>query len=266
MVQRTQLMPYSDDSGNLIICDEESHAQTFRATFRGSNNRLIVRGRPHIDRLLVDFDCDNGLFEVEAGGSALRISARVGQDSTIRLGRNVTTTQTVGMSATEGTTIAVGVDVMFATNNQIRADDGHPIFDIRTGKRINVSRDITIGDHVWIGWGAWVLGGVTIGSGAVVGACSVVTRSLPNNVVAAGSPARVVRRDVAWERPHLSRVKPYYKPDASVVTRSKYWQYTADSSGASPTTMKVRWRFSSTRLWKAVGRRLRRHRRQRDAG
>jgi len=56
------------------------------------------------------------------------------------------------------------------------------------GKRVNVSR----GSHVWLARGVAVLGGVSIGEGTAVGVGSVVTPSLPNNVVAAGAPARVV--------------------------------------------------------------------------
>lgn len=53
---------------------------------------------------------------------------------------------------------------------------------------------ITIGDDVWIGAGAIILPGVTIGAGTTIGAGSVVTRSMPPGVVAAGNPARVLRR------------------------------------------------------------------------
>ena len=53
--------------------------------------------------------------------------------------------------------------------------------------------DIEIADDAWLGYGVVVLSGVSIGAGAVVGAGSVVTKSLPPGVVAAGSPARIVR-------------------------------------------------------------------------
>jgi acetyltransferase-like isoleucine patch superfamily enzyme len=52
---------------------------------------------------------------------------------------------------------------------------------------------LTIGDDVWIGSGVTVTSGVTIGSGVVVAAGSVVTRSLPDNAVVAGVPAKVLR-------------------------------------------------------------------------
>jgi maltose O-acetyltransferase len=54
-------------------------------------------------------------------------------------------------------------------------------------------REIVIGDHVLIGTGATVLAGASIGSHSVIGAGSIVTGSIPDHVVAAGAPARVVR-------------------------------------------------------------------------
>ena len=52
---------------------------------------------------------------------------------------------------------------------------------------------IVIGEGTWIGAGATVLGGVTIGRGVVIAAGSVVTADIPDNVVAAGVPARAIR-------------------------------------------------------------------------
>ena len=57
-----------------------------------------------------------------------------------------------------------------------------------------LARPIVIGDNVWIGAGAIILPGVTIGAGTTIGAGSVVTRWIPGNVIAAGSPCRVIRR------------------------------------------------------------------------
>lgn len=53
---------------------------------------------------------------------------------------------------------------------------------------------ITLHDNVWLGGNVTILPGVTIGKNTVVGAGSVVTRSLPENVVAAGNPARIIRQ------------------------------------------------------------------------
>lgn len=53
---------------------------------------------------------------------------------------------------------------------------------------------IEIGDNVWIGGGAIILGGVKVGSGSVVGAGSVVTQDVPSRCVAAGNPARIIKK------------------------------------------------------------------------
>lgn len=52
---------------------------------------------------------------------------------------------------------------------------------------------VGIGDHVWIGGGVIILPGVTIGNNVVIGAGSVVTKDIPDNVIAYGNPCKVVR-------------------------------------------------------------------------
>ena len=55
---------------------------------------------------------------------------------------------------------------------------------------------ITIGDDVWLPWGCFILPNVEIGSGTVIGARSLVSKSLPAGVLAAGTPAKVMREQV----------------------------------------------------------------------
>lgn len=68
----------------------------------------------------------------------------------------------------------------------------HPL-DAAERREWEAGRPISIGADVWLGGGAIVLPGVTIGSRTVVGAGSVVTRDLPDDVLAAGNPCRVIR-------------------------------------------------------------------------
>ncbi len=59
-----------------------------------------------------------------------------------------------------------------------------------------INRPISIGSRVWIGAGAIILPGVTIGDDTVIGAGSVVNKSIPAGVVAAGNPCRIIRDNV----------------------------------------------------------------------
>ena len=64
----------------------------------------------------------------------------------------------------------------------------------------------TFGDHVTVGAHAVVLGNVHVGHGSVVGANSVVTKDVPDNVVVAGSPARIVRYLLPFDEDHTRSI------------------------------------------------------------
>ncbi|MGP6140171.1 sugar O-acetyltransferase [Jeotgalibaca sp. A127] len=88
--------------------------------------------------------------------------------------------------------IYIGDDVMFGPNVTLSAGT-HPIDPEARKKHLQYNQSITIADNVWIGANVVVMPGVTIGENSVIGAGSVVTRDIPANVVAVGSPCRVLR-------------------------------------------------------------------------
>ena len=68
----------------------------------------------------------------------------------------------------------------------------HPL-DHELRRKQEYGKPIEIGADVWVGGGALILPGVRIGSRSVIGAGSVVTRDIPEGVLAAGNPCRVIR-------------------------------------------------------------------------
>ncbi|MER7011472.1 sugar O-acetyltransferase [Saccharopolyspora sp. NPDC000359] len=90
--------------------------------------------------------------------------------------------------------ITIGADVRIGPRAQLLTAL-HPVQD-RERRRAGWERParITIGDNAWLGGGVIVCPGVTIGADAVVGAGSVVVRDVPDHVLVAGNPARVIRR------------------------------------------------------------------------
>ena len=87
--------------------------------------------------------------------------------------------------------ITIGKNVLIGPNVTL-CTTGHPI-DPAHRQDGMYSFPIMIGDNVWLGGNVMVLPGVTIGENSVIGAGSVVTKDIPANVVAFGSPCKVYR-------------------------------------------------------------------------
>ena len=88
--------------------------------------------------------------------------------------------------------VTIGSNVFCAPNVQIYTAT-HPLdFQMRRDG-LESGAPITIGDDVWIGGGTIICPGVSIGARSVIGAGSVVTKDVPDGVLAFGNPCRVVR-------------------------------------------------------------------------
>lgn len=91
--------------------------------------------------------------------------------------------------------IEIGHDVAISHDVTIMDSDAHAILDDEYQKTL----PIKIGNHVWIGTRATILKGVTIGDGAIIAAGAVVTKDVPSCCIAAGVPAKVIRKNVEWK-------------------------------------------------------------------
>lgn len=112
-------------------------------------------------------------------------------ESTIAVGDRTIINNSVVLVA-EGAGISIGAEVLFGTDVSILDSDGHDLHPRRRYTGSPSTAHVTIGDNVFLGNRVVVTKGVAIGHDTVVGAGSIVTRSLPAGVIAAGIPARVV--------------------------------------------------------------------------
>ena len=96
------------------------------------------------------------------------------------------------LTLVDDTHIYVGDYTMFGPNVTI-ATAGHPILPELRQQGYQYNAPVRIGKNCWIGAGALIMPGVTIGDNVVIGAGSVVTKDIPDNVVAVGNPCRVMR-------------------------------------------------------------------------
>lgn len=88
--------------------------------------------------------------------------------------------------------ITIGEDVLLGSYSQLLAA-GHTLEPQPRRDKWGYGKPITIEDNVWLGAGSIVGPGVTIGENTIIGAGSVVMKDVPANVIAVGSPARVIR-------------------------------------------------------------------------
>lgn len=96
------------------------------------------------------------------------------------------------LTLVDDTHIYVG-DYTMLGPNVVLATAGHPILPELRPLAYQYNMPVRIGKNCWLGAGVIVLPGVTIGDNTVIGAGSVVTKDIPENVVAVGNPCRVLR-------------------------------------------------------------------------
>lgn len=134
--------------------------------------------------------------DVRFSGSIAISSGRFCDRPVLRIGNRTFIGHNVSITCNREVTIED--DVLIAGNCTISDYDGHPA---SSEKRLSNClpdpeeiRPVRICRGAWVGTGVLILKGVTIGAGSIVGANSVVTRDVPPRCVAAGSPAKVVKR------------------------------------------------------------------------
>ena len=135
--------------------------------------------------------------------------------------------------STEPWLINIGRNVFITTGVRFITHDGGTLLFRNLVPDLEITKPITIGDNVYIGNNVIILPGVTIGSNVIIGAGAVVSRSIPDNSVAVGVPARVIKTADEYlekaknESLHLGHLKAKEKD----IALMKYYNYTGNSKG-----------------------------------
>lgn len=150
---------------------------------------VYLRGRRHIY-----------LGERLTTGVGVRIDAFPSKSGTvITIGNDVQLNDYVHIAAIQ--LVTIGAQTLIASkvfiadhhHGEYRIADANSRPHIPPAERPLVARPVYIGERVWIGENVCVLPGVRIGDGAIIGAGAIVTSDIPDNCIAVGNPARVVR-------------------------------------------------------------------------
>lgn len=169
------------------------------------NHNVVQITNSNVDRATVRIRGNGNTLCIEDGCSIGKNCSfwLEGNNNKIRIGKHTSMTLRCHFNAQEhDTNIIVGEDCMFSNTIIVRTSDSHPIYNDE-GIRINFPRDVIIGNHVWIAPNSVIMKGAVIGNGCIVGSHSMVNKTVPDNTLVVGMPARVVKENIRWTRENV---------------------------------------------------------------
>ena len=202
-------MPVLDPDNKIIVIENGQerevpidYFQGLKIVLKGKNNTIKIHAPFKFINSFIHMQDDNFLEIHETSFSIGGTDFGLGKNAKTIVGKNFSSGGgTLIANNVSGNTMIIGNDCMLGRQVIIRADDGHVICQKGTKKIINNSSGTKIGNHVWIAERVFIGKNVEIGDNCVVGACAVMTKgSSEQNVIWAGVPAKIVKRDIDWYR------------------------------------------------------------------
>ena len=114
--------------------------------------------------------------------------------------------------------VNIGDNCLFAPNVSIYTA-GHPIHPDARNSLYEYGIEVNIGNNCWIGGNVVIMPGVTIGDNCVIGAGSVVTKDVPAWSIAAGNPARVIRKITEEDKKYYFKDREFDEVSWAAINR-----------------------------------------------
>ena len=205
-----EITPKTLSSNHIYIIDSEnnsyevSYLEGLKVVWLGSNSIIKIYSDklPNIKNMTIYCKSD---CEVTIGFNCIikdLLISMTGDESRISIGNSFTVNSgEIIMGKESGTKIVIGNDCMFSSDIYIRSSDSHTVYDNLSGQIHNTPQEVIIGNHVWLGKGVNILKGAEISDNSVAAARSIVNKKFKeSNVVIAGIPAHIVKRNISWDR------------------------------------------------------------------
>lgn len=167
---------------------------------QGKNNKVLLdSGLTRLDGCSINITGNNNIVRIGKECKLNNVSFHIeDDDGVIEIGERTVIIGNTHIAVIEGKKVVVGEGRLFSPDITLRTGDSHSILD-KLGKRINPSKDITIGNHVWIGNKVIILKGTRISDNSVVATGSLLTgKEFPNNSIIGGVGGQVLKSEIDW--------------------------------------------------------------------
>ncbi|WP_230656007.1 acyltransferase [Psychrobacter sp. I-STPA10] len=167
---------------------------------KGCHNHIAIGKNGKFNQLKIDIDGNHNTVniadEVKFSGHLLI----VGDNLHIKIAAKTTAIDCYILARDKS--VNIGSECMISRGIEIRATDVHKVYDLQTKQRLNhATTDIHIGDHVWIAANVTISKNVHIADGCIVAAGAFVNKPVHTpNCLIAGTPAKIVKTGIYWER------------------------------------------------------------------
>lgn len=202
---------FCSGKGNKIIFNEGFFcAKRFDVICNGNGNEIYL-GK--------NFSCKNK-FHIQIDGNNCKLylgdnitvvdclsvySHAKGNNVSIEVGDDTSFFNTELYCYDNDSSIKIGNDCMFGYNTIVYNTDGHSI--LQYGKLTNRAGQLTIENHVWVAQNGEILKNSSVGDGSIIGRQAIVSGKFSEtNVVLCGIPAKIIKRDICWDRRTVNEV------------------------------------------------------------
>ena len=192
-------------NNKIVYIDKNKKAHTVKKLpgckiyFYGNNNYIEIHGPLKALQLEASLHGNSKIIiqSSQFDKRSFKVSGMV--NSELKIGKDFYINGQLFIEFTDNTKVHIGKNCVFSYDIIIRTGDGHQIRSLKTKKVINPNKDVIIGDHVWVACRTTILKGAVISDNSIVGACSLVNKEFhEQNVILAGFPADIKKRDIQW--------------------------------------------------------------------
>ena len=179
-------------------------------------NNIIELDNIHLMKhnRLADYGFSIPALQIFIGGAANHLiypnEIRYCNNSIVKIGDNSTFAGVTMYLQDSNSSVNIGKNCMFSYGIDVWCSDIHTIINF-DGKPLNRGKFIEIGNHVWVGKDVKIGKNTKISSNSVIGWASVVTKEFDEtNVVIAGNPAKIVKRNINWNARDIENYEKHF--------------------------------------------------------